>query len=322
MTTTTETLTPNDCLAMAATISGIRTRDLLGKQKCALFTRGRRIYVGLLRGVLGMKHKEIAEKLPNSGPHTVSVWHCQALAEAYLTKRPSPEQRYLVMAMNEALEALEVDRQDFLDSLHTSTQRVKVKYNPRGLRFEMPLPNGFRFVREDRQCFEAFVGEFESVEKSLERMDIKREDFEDYLVRYHEYREHLVEKFGDLIPKIEEPDDEEDFLQTYKLASLGDIMESVCRYSEYDEEDIISSKRSRGPTHSRHVFCYLARVYTCKTYTEIGAAVGKREHTTVMYGVEMIAEAVASGDTKTTRMIACVERDLESLGYEPVQELL
>ena len=56
------------------------------------------------------------------------------------------------------------------------------------------------------------------------------------------------------------------------------------------EEDIISKKRSRDLTLPRQIAMYLCRDMTQLSTTNIGRAVGGRDHTTVMHGCDKIAE--------------------------------
>jgi chromosomal replication initiator protein len=70
------------------------------------------------------------------------------------------------------------------------------------------------------------------------------------------------------------------------------IMDVVARYTGITPEQMKSRKRVREFVVARQLFCYFCRKFTGLTFTEIGRCVGSRDHSTVMYSVEAIKNAM------------------------------
>lgn len=65
------------------------------------------------------------------------------------------------------------------------------------------------------------------------------------------------------------------------------IIEAVGRVLRVGRRDLISPHRAAHITEARHIFYWFARVYTARSYPEIGRFIN-RDHATVMYGVQKI----------------------------------
>ncbi len=63
------------------------------------------------------------------------------------------------------------------------------------------------------------------------------------------------------------------------------IINSVCETFSVSKEDILSPKRTNELTEPRHLIMFLMKQYTSLTYANIGNKLGKRDHATVMNGV-------------------------------------
>jgi chromosomal replication initiator protein len=72
------------------------------------------------------------------------------------------------------------------------------------------------------------------------------------------------------------------------------VIETVAEYYHLDQNELRGKRRDQHITHPRHVAMYLSREETHCTYQEIGAELGKRDHTTVMHGCERIANELKS----------------------------
>ena len=64
--------------------------------------------------------------------------------------------------------------------------------------------------------------------------------------------------------------------------TLSDIKAAVCGVFDLTEADLISHSREQKYAHARHIFVGLARDMTDCRLTEIGAALGGRDHTTIL----------------------------------------
>ena len=72
------------------------------------------------------------------------------------------------------------------------------------------------------------------------------------------------------------------------------IIRTVAQQYGVSEEDMTSKRRSREVALPRQIAMYLTRELTPLSTTNIGAAFGGRDHTTVMHGCEKIADTVKS----------------------------
>lgn len=74
-----------------------------------------------------------------------------------------------------------------------------------------------------------------------------------------------------------------------RAVTIGDISDAVGRHYSVRRADMVGPARSHAITLPRHVSMYLARQLTGHSLEEIGRFFGKRDHSTVLYGVEKIA---------------------------------
>ncbi len=95
-----------------------------------------------------------------------------------------------------------------------------------------------------------------------------------------------------------------------RLESAGweHVLEAVIRQGGATLRELCSRDRSRRVATLRHVAMFLGRKLTGLTLVEIGAHLGGRDHTTVLYGVQRIEERLRSGDQVVTALVAEVER--------------
>jgi len=78
--------------------------------------------------------------------------------------------------------------------------------------------------------------------------------------------------------------------------SAPDILETVARFYELDVEELKGIGRSRRVALPRQVAMYLLREEAHLSFPQIGAELGGRDHSTVMYGYEKIASRIAHDD--------------------------
>ena len=84
-----------------------------------------------------------------------------------------------------------------------------------------------------------------------------------------------------------------------KIISSSYIQEIVSKYFNISEKDIKSSKRSNDIAYPRQIAMYLCRDLGNMTFTKIGEAFGKRDHTTVMHACNKIdTEIKENSNTK------------------------
>ena len=93
--------------------------------------------------------------------------------------------------------------------------------------------------------------------------------------------------------------------------SLDEVIQATCEYYNVSIEDILSASRKRTIAVPRQVVMYLARTETDESLPRIGARLGNRDHTTILYGYEKVA-SLAEVDTEMRRAIM----DIKSSLYE------
>jgi chromosomal replication initiator protein len=89
------------------------------------------------------------------------------------------------------------------------------------------------------------------------------------------------------------------------------VIETVADYYHVDPNELRGKRRDQHITQPRHVAMYIIREETQCTYQEIGAELGKRDHTTVMHGCEKIAS-----DLKTNQQLVREVNEIRTLLYQ------
>ena len=82
-----------------------------------------------------------------------------------------------------------------------------------------------------------------------------------------------------------------------RTASLEDIFKAAASYHQLSMDDLLSKRRTKAVVRARQIAMYLAREETEASYPKIGAALGGRNHSTVVYGYRKIAGAVQADET-------------------------
>lgn len=80
-----------------------------------------------------------------------------------------------------------------------------------------------------------------------------------------------------------------DLLHKPQQVTVDQIVEAVCKYYHVTEDELFSSSRKRKVAYPRQMVMYLARTETDASLPEIGDKLGKRDHTTILYGYEKIS---------------------------------
>ncbi len=69
---------------------------------------------------------------------------------------------------------------------------------------------------------------------------------------------------------------------------VQDVVRAVADYYGHDPREIIAMRRDQRFTRPRHVAVWIARRLTTYSLPQIGAAIGGRDHTTILYGANKI----------------------------------
>jgi chromosomal replication initiator protein len=92
------------------------------------------------------------------------------------------------------------------------------------------------------------------------------------------------------------------------------IIAAVAQLFGIDEDRLLSRDRSRDVALPRQVAMYLIRAETSDSLPLIGKALGGRDHTTVMYGCDKIADRIEADDTLRRQVLAVREKLYQELG--------
>ena len=75
------------------------------------------------------------------------------------------------------------------------------------------------------------------------------------------------------------------------------IIEVVAEHFGFTTEDLISTKRNREVVYPRQIAMYLCRTMTPTPLQAIGTALGKKDHTTIMHGIQIIEKELKTDET-------------------------
>ena len=99
-----------------------------------------------------------------------------------------------------------------------------------------------------------------------------------------------------------------------KTITCQRIIECVCEYFSVTQEDMQSKKKPQNIAYPRQIAMYLCRKLTTDPLKTIGAALGGRDHTTIMHGADRISSDLknlhAPNNEELTRTISDIERRL------------
>lgn len=79
---------------------------------------------------------------------------------------------------------------------------------------------------------------------------------------------------------------------SHKEISIARITEIVCQYYEIDEQSFNSQKRTREVAQARQIAMYLAKQHTKSPLAAIGAAIGGRNHATVLHSCKTVSNMI------------------------------
>ena len=79
---------------------------------------------------------------------------------------------------------------------------------------------------------------------------------------------------------------------SHKEISIARITEIVCQYYNIDEQSFNSTKRTREVAQARQVAMYLAKQHTKAPLAAIGAAIGGRNHATVLHSCKTVSNMI------------------------------
>lgn len=99
----------------------------------------------------------------------------------------------------------------------------------------------------------------------------------------------------------------QDVLQQTPL-SADQVLTAVCEFYRVSVEDLKGRGRNKEVVTPRQMAMYLLREATGLSLPQIGEVLGGRDHTTVMYSVEKVAQEIEQEDQRRREMLAIKER--------------
>jgi chromosomal replication initiator protein len=81
------------------------------------------------------------------------------------------------------------------------------------------------------------------------------------------------------------------------------VIAAVARQFDVQEEDLLGPRRTKQVSLPRQVAMYLLREEMGSSLPRIGQALGGRDHTTVLYGCDRVAELIESDDRFRTKVV-------------------
>ncbi len=82
-----------------------------------------------------------------------------------------------------------------------------------------------------------------------------------------------------------------------RKANVRDIREATASAHQLSLDDLLSKRRTKAVVRARHIAMYLAREETEASLPQIGAALGGRNHSTVLHGYQKIAGEIGADET-------------------------
>lgn len=74
------------------------------------------------------------------------------------------------------------------------------------------------------------------------------------------------------------------------MTTIAEIQQAVATYFAIPMIEMKSTRRGRAAAHARQIGMYLARELTAHSLPMIGREFGRRDHTTVIYGIHAVEE--------------------------------
>ncbi len=88
------------------------------------------------------------------------------------------------------------------------------------------------------------------------------------------------------------------YVQLYqKEITIDHIIEVVCKYLHLDFQRFNSTERTREIAQARQIAMYLAKQHTKAPLTTIGAAIGGRNHATVLHSCKAVSNLLETDKT-------------------------
>lgn len=95
-----------------------------------------------------------------------------------------------------------------------------------------------------------------------------------------------------------------EFSKIEENVSPNKIIDSVCSHFKIKKEEIKKQDRTKKIAYPRQICMYLLRKYTDLNYIDIARLLNRKDHTTIMHGVEKIEEEIQNNATNISNNIS------------------
>lgn len=95
-----------------------------------------------------------------------------------------------------------------------------------------------------------------------------------------------------IVPGLHDRNRKEFLLQSSGGPKEDFLMERVCELMQVDPLELKSKSRKRCLVESRQILMYLMKEQTSLSLKKIGELLGGRDHSTVLYGIQVVQDLV------------------------------
>lgn len=82
------------------------------------------------------------------------------------------------------------------------------------------------------------------------------------------------------------------------------ILNAVSNVTGIRKGEIISHRRHVPVVRARHIYCYLAKKLTSKSFPQIGQHIGGRDHSTIIHAVGKVSDNLAEYEADMAKVMA------------------
>jgi len=93
--------------------------------------------------------------------------------------------------------------------------------------------------------------------------------------------------------------------------TVDKVVSVTIEYFNISNDDLMSGKRNQGLVRPRQIIMYLLRHELNLSYPKIGQHLNKKDHTTVIYGVEKIEKEIAR-DEELVKQLTLIKEKLRA----------
>jgi chromosomal replication initiator protein len=112
-----------------------------------------------------------------------------------------------------------------------------------------------------------------------------------------------------MLPTVKSLEEQlQDIIASPKTMDLDQVLKSTAQFYNVSVSEIKGRRRNKDIIRPRQVAMYLARQETQSSLPEIGTAIGGRDHTTVIYGIQKIEGLLEQDNTLRREVLAIREQ--------------